>query len=538
MTSPSWLVEFSAAAWPAIAGHLWQATIVTGLCLLALPAFRNAGAHARYMLWALAFVRFAVPQTFLSFAADPLDFHRLPDSGLGMRLQQMSDTVVQVTQLSIKIDPQQADAGSDVSGHPEIYCLLTIIWVAGFALLLGGWWFRQLRFARTLRAAKQEAGGEFLRVVDSLKCKLGIRRNTGLRIVWQGSEAGVYGVWHPVLVLPAEMPRQLSPAETEAVLAHELVHVARWDNLWGNLQMILCCIFWFHPVIWLLDRRLTAERESSCDERVIAALRDSQAYVSGLIKMTTIGLGFRVAGVSPMAGSNLKRRIDDMKNMKGKALLPARILLSSIAVLTVLLYFVAAPLPEGIAQAGSINLTIENSDKSPLKIVSAAVEGISMSPRPNAQVAAQLISPKIVVQNNSDRVPSVYVLEFRKTGSALLYLNRRSIEFKPNGTDSIVQNEFLWSAGEIARDAGKGWKVRLISVAFKDGSHIVVHGAPVPPPPGVWEIPERAGKKPIAVGESIPDSKLIHRVDPLYPELAKKARVQGRVTPSRPKASR
>lgn len=44
MTSHDWLVGFSAALWPALARHLWQATIVAGLCLVALPAFRNAAA--------------------------------------------------------------------------------------------------------------------------------------------------------------------------------------------------------------------------------------------------------------------------------------------------------------------------------------------------------------------------------------------------------------------------------------------------------------------------------------------------------------
>jgi len=258
-----------------------------------------------------------------------------------------------------------------------------------------------------------------------------------------------------VLVLPVEMPRQLSSAETEAVLAHELVHVARWDNLWSNLQMILCSIFWFYPVIWLLDRRLTAERERFCDERVITALRDSQAYVSGLIKMTTIGLGFRVAGVSPMAGSNLKRRIDDMKNMKGKALLPARILLSSIAVLTVLLYFVAAPLPKGSRRpVPSI---------SRLRIRQIASENRLGRCRRHIHVAStERASSGTAHQSQNCRPeqlrsrPSVYVLEFRKTGSSLLYLNRRSIEFKPNGTDSIVQTN---SFGRQVRSPGMPVKV-------------------------------------------------------------------------------
>jgi TonB family protein len=535
MINHSWLAEFSIAVWPALAQHLWQATIVAGLCLMALPAFRNAGAKARHGLWALAFVRFAIPQALIVFAADHLSLHPALDRGMGIRLQQVSSTVVRVTQPSIWIDPKPAAIGSVPSGHSEVYCILTIIWIAGSVLLLSRWWLRQFRFARSLRTAGREVGNELMHTLESLKDRLGIRRRARLRVVWRDSEAGVFGVWHPTLVLPEEMPGQLSPDEVRAVLAHELVHVARWDNLWSNLQMILCCVFWFHPVVWLLDRRLTAEQERSCDERVIAVLRNSQAYVSGLIKMTNIGLGLRIAGVSSMAGSNLKRRIEDMKDVNVKSGLPARILFYSVASFTVLLYLVAVPHHQSLAQSTPFNLTIENSDKSALKIVSATVENISISPRPTTQVAAQLINPKIVVKNNSDRIAYVYALEFRKAGSHRLYLNRHPVELKPNGTDSIERSEFLWTAGEIAADAGKAWTVRLVSMAFKDGSHITLPPAPIPPPAGVWEITEATQpsglghREPIKAGGSMPGSKLIRRVEPIYPEEAKREHVQGLV---------
>ncbi len=534
MISHDKLAEFSAFLWPALANHLWQATIVAGLCLLVLPVFRSAGAKARSILWALAFVRFIIPQTLMFFVVASLGLHPSLDSGLGTRLQQVSGTVLQVTRPSILID-RSAAVGSAMAGHSEVYCILTIIWIAGCTFLLSRWWLRQCRFARSLRSAGDEAGSELAHMVESLKARLGVRRQTKLRIVWRGSEPGVWGVWRPVLVLPEEMPGQLSPAEAEAVLAHELVHVARWDNLWSNLQMLVCCVFWFYPIVWLLDRRLIAERERSCDERVIRVLRNSQAYASGLIKMTSIGLGLRAAGVSSMAGANLKRRIENMRKTNEKAGVGAIVLLSAIAALTLLLYLVAAPLDRGMAQSTLSNLTIENSEKSPLQIVSATFNDISISPRPNAQVAAQLIKPRILVRNNSNRVVSIYVLEFRKSGSNRLYLDRGPIELAPKGTDILERSEFLWSAGEKAEGAGPTWSVRLVSMAFKDGGYVTLYPAPIPPPPGVWEIPGAPGSagikrlEPIQAGVELPASSLIKRVEPVYPELALKARVQGRI---------
>ncbi len=537
MTSHDMLAEFSVVFWPALIRHLWQGTLVTGICLLALPAFRSAGAKARQLLWTLAFLRFTVPQALVFFLAKYIDFRQIFGGADGTQLQQVSSTIVQVMQPSILFNRQPAASGSATPGHAEFYCILTMIWIAGGVFLLSRWWLRRHTLAGSLRMAGYEAGKDFMPMLESLRERLGVRFRMNLRIAWQGDEPGVSGVWRPILVLPKHMLQELSPAEVDAVLAHELVHVARWDNLWNYLQMLVCCVFWFYPVVWLLDRRLIAERERSCDERVVRALRNSRAYASGLIKMTSLGIGLRVAGVSPMAGANLKRRIENIVSNKTntKALLPARILLSSIIGLTVLLYVISAPFPSGIAQTAPSKLNIENSENSPLKIASATVEGISLSPKPTAQVAAQLINPKVVIKNSSNRAVAVYVLEFRKAGSNRLYLTCNSAALEPNGTDSIEKSEYLWSAGEKATDARDTWTVRIVSITFKDGSHMTLHPAPIPPPPGVWETSEKTGPlpikpaEPISIGGVLPESKLIKRVEPVYPEAAIKARLQGRV---------
>jgi TonB family protein len=98
------------------------------------------------------------------------------------------------------------------------------------------------------------------------------------------------------------------------VLTHELFHVKRFDNLLGSFQMFICCIFWFHPLVWLIDRRLIEERESMCDERVILSGAAPEAYAAGLWKVVQFGFGWPVEGVSRAAGANFRRRINHMLN--------------------------------------------------------------------------------------------------------------------------------------------------------------------------------------------------------------------------------
>jgi TonB family protein len=237
-------------------------------------------------------------------------------------------------------------------------------------------------------------------------------------------------------------------------------------------------------------------------------------------------------------------------------------------------YFWAAPLHKSIAQTTPSNLIIENSESSPLKIVSATVADISVPPQqPTKNVTAHLVKPKIVLKNNSDGFVSVYVLEFRKADVGRFYLTRTDAGLAPKGTDSIetnTSNTFLHSGeGEKVTRSGAAWTVRLDVVRFKDGSVLTLHPSPIPPPvdhspAGVGNIvggipgevsggtsggvpggvvggrlsivgpvappPKPVKRDSIQIGGNAQESKLIRRVEPVYPELAKKARVQGKVT--------
>ncbi|MBO0723295.1 MAG: M56 family metallopeptidase, partial [Blastocatellia bacterium] len=124
----------------------------------------------------------------------------------------------------------------------------------------------------------------------------------------------------------------------ESVMMHELIHVTRLDNLLSNAQMLICCLFWFHPLVWLIDRRLLAERELVCDEYVIRYIGEPRVYAESLWKVARFGLGWNLAGVSRAAGSNLKRRIELMLNIKHTRLSVAGRAAAASAVFTLLVF--------------------------------------------------------------------------------------------------------------------------------------------------------------------------------------------------------
>ena len=71
----------------------------------------------------------------------------------------------------------------------------------------------------------------------------------------------------PVLLLPEGITDRLTPAQLEAVLAHQLCHVRRRDNLTGAIHMVVEAAFWFHPLVWWIGSRLVDEAEQAAMRR-------------------------------------------------------------------------------------------------------------------------------------------------------------------------------------------------------------------------------------------------------------------------------
>jgi protein involved in polysaccharide export with SLBB domain len=118
------------------------------------------------------------------------------------------------------------------------------------------------------------------------------------------------GWLHPVVILP-EHWSQWSPAEIEAVWTHEAEHVRRRDPLLQWLALFNRAVFWFHPVAWWLERKLSALAEEACDAAVLESGHDPREYSECLLHMarSVMQAGARVNVGMAMPGSFLPQRI-------------------------------------------------------------------------------------------------------------------------------------------------------------------------------------------------------------------------------------
>jgi uncharacterized protein (TIGR03435 family) len=96
----------------------------------------------------------------------------------------------------------------------------------------------------------------------------------------------------------------------ESIVAHELCHVRRRDNLATVIHMAVEVVFWFHPLVWWLGTRLMEERQQACDEEVLRTGGEPGVYAEGILKICELYLASPLACVAGVTGGDLKRRIN------------------------------------------------------------------------------------------------------------------------------------------------------------------------------------------------------------------------------------
>ncbi len=182
------------------------------------------------------------------------------------------------------------------SGHSGAILTLTagawLFWVLG-AWALGslvltarvGWGLVALGgLKRRASAAPEQVAERFEAIMRACP---GRRR---ARVLVSDAVAGpmAAGVTKPAVLLPAFLVEELSDAELDQVLTHELAHIRRWDD-WTNLaQKVVEALLFFHPAVIWIGRRLALEREIACDDWVVGLAGTARPYATCLTRLAAI----------------------------------------------------------------------------------------------------------------------------------------------------------------------------------------------------------------------------------------------------------
>lgn len=160
------------------------------------------------------------------------------------------------------------------------------------------------------------------------------------------------GFLKPVVLLPKWALAELPAEDLKAILLHEVAHLRRGDD-WTNLaQKLLRTLFFFHPGVWWIERRLVLEREMACDEMVLAETGNRRAYAECLVSLAEKsfmrrGLAMAQAAISHARETSLRlARILHPEPVAPKVFKPA---LAAVAGLGLVCLAVLPGLPKLIA---------------------------------------------------------------------------------------------------------------------------------------------------------------------------------------------
>src|SRR4026208_167198 len=212
--------------------HLWQSTLFALTAGLVTLAFRKNRAAVRYGVWFCASVKFAIPFSLLvalgSYVSSAPAAQRIATSiPVPETLLQLSAPFPSGPGVAVRQPP---------TPEPFPFGLAPIIgaWVAGSIAIVWNRWRNWRQIRASLRASVPVRLPK-LSIPDSVR----LRSSPGLL------EPGVFGWWRSTLLLPADIASHLTERQLAAVLAHELCHIRRRDNLLSAIHMLVETIFWF-----------------------------------------------------------------------------------------------------------------------------------------------------------------------------------------------------------------------------------------------------------------------------------------------------
>jgi bla regulator protein BlaR1 len=302
-----------AAVAPGVGNHLWQSTVFAVAAAMLTLALRKNHARIRYRLWLAASIKFLIPFSLLISVGGHLARPRNPvsaQSGLYSVAEEISQPFTRTA--APPVVPVARATSTDLL--PLLRGVLMAVWLCGFVAALGLWWWRWRQFSAAMRGAVPVSQGREVDALRRLEQIAGVRRPIRLLFSQGSLEPGIFGIVRPALVWPAGISQHLTDAHLEAIIAHEVWHMRRRDNLAAAVQMVVEAIFWFHPLVWWLGARLVEERERACDEEVLQLGNPPQVYAESILKTCEFCVGSPLPCISGVTGADLKKRIVRVMN--------------------------------------------------------------------------------------------------------------------------------------------------------------------------------------------------------------------------------
>ncbi len=277
---------------------LLQMSFSGGILILAIIVIRALAINVLSKktfnaLWGISVVRlmipFSIPSVFSVYSL--IDSHA-PGNGLQA-----------IRVLPIGASGQEASMPGSITNAANAVSTWTIVWAAGvlvcavfFSL---AYWKCWKEFQTSL-----PVGNNFTENWLSVHQQ---RRRISIRQSGRFSAPLTYGVLHPVILMPISTKWEKTDS-LEYVLAHEYVHIRRFDSIRKLVLIVVLCVHWFNPLVWVMYILANRDIELSCDEAVVRFFGENTkaAYARALISMEETR-----SGLTPLCNNFSKNAIEE-----------------------------------------------------------------------------------------------------------------------------------------------------------------------------------------------------------------------------------
>ena len=401
-----------------------------------------------------------------------------------------------VAEVSPAASPVGAGSGREVRRGTEWAGLLGGLYLAGFLLVAARFVAGAVRTSRMVRLARPAAYAQA--VADDVRRTLGM--GTAVRALESPGAAVpmTWGTLRPVVLLGEEAGHW--PAERlHAVLLHELIHVRRHDLLAQIAAQAACCLYWFHPLVWLAARELRKERERACDDAVLAGGVAAPDYAGHLLDLARVLVERRSLADAPAMAEtgDLEERVRAVLDGSRNRSPLSRRLAASVAALACALVLPVA-LVTVHAQAGRGALA-------------GVVQDASQARVPGCEVRVKNLDGK-----NEEVAKADAAGEF---GFANIPVGRYAVEARSQG--------FAVGKAEVLVEAGRRVEVVVTLPLGQISEAMTIRGSRPAP---ATDAPKRVVQPiRIPVGGNVQAAKLIKQVHPVYPKDLKEQGITGTV---------
>jgi beta-lactamase regulating signal transducer with metallopeptidase domain len=272
--------ELCANLLSALLHSLWQGLIIAGILFLYLRYKASQDANKRYTASVVALFSLLVCLLFtwsiLNYEPAPISQDIVP----ARTAEQVNTIAAQPQTDSLPVNPPaMQNISTSFNWKPPLIGL----WLTGVLIML----FRAIYIiaggAKLQIQCKTLEDEHILGIIEQLQKSLRITRKIRVVVSEHITVPGVIGFFKPMLLLPVSMITNVPSEALQAILAHELAHIRRYDYLVNFCQMVIEALLFFNPAVWWISRQIRIEREVCCDNAGIASIGRRIRYAEVLI---------------------------------------------------------------------------------------------------------------------------------------------------------------------------------------------------------------------------------------------------------------